>query len=653
MDAVEKESSVEKAAADMQKPNAGESIEAAEIKAESMKKNGCEDDVFESRSATHITTSASANSIQTAVGAGDNINYNLNQNNSNTETGANGNDNGNGNSEGEKNSEENNMVSLTTGGNGGNGGAKQASGGGGEKLILIKGAQIVNDDSIFAADILIEDGTIKQVSQSLSAPENAEVIEASGKLVLPAGIDVHTEFSTPGSIDDFSTGTRAALAGGTTTIIDVVLPRPEDTLISAFDRTRQQAEQKAVCNYGFSIVIQKWSEATKKEMELLVREKGVNSFILDLFSDSDLYAAFEHAKHLGAHVRILPENRELAALFEKKVLKAGVTGPEGYAQSRPSQIEADRIQHVSIISQFTNCPLSILSVTSSEASKAIHQGRRDGTLIQAEVPIAAIIGPSQNGSLLTKIPLRYGTQHTNDALEMLANGSLSMCVSDHCTPTPSAGNNFTRMNKGAAGVEERMMALWEKTVANGRIDPMRFVAVTSANAAKSFNLYPKKGRIAVGADADVIIWDIKSSKRLSAKSHVSKSESSLYENLTVRAFPIATICAGKVLYKDGKHVGAVPGMGAFLTLKPNSPFIFSVVHLRENMNNFSIDNTPVPIQSPSQQQQQQHPQSNSHREEDKPITGSNRNKNVQQEQPSSKPRTKVIHPPGGKSSGFW
>jgi dihydropyrimidinase len=363
---------------------------------------------------------------------------------------------------------------------------------------------------------------------------------------------------------------------------------------------------------------------------------------------------------LGAHVRILPENRELASLFEKKVLKAGVTGPEGYAQSRPSQLEADRIQHVSIISQFTNCPLSILSVTSSEATKAIHKGRRDGTLIHAEVPIAAIIGQqSQNSSLLTKIPLRYGTQHTNDALEMLANGSLSMCVSDHCTPVPTAGNNFTRMTKGIAGVEERMMVLWEKTVTNGRIDPMRFVAVTSANAAKSFNLYPKKGRIAVGADADIVVWDIKSSKRLSKNTHISKTENSLYENLAIRAFPTVTICGGKILYKDGKHIGAVPGMGAFLALKPNSPFVFSVVHLRENMNNFSIDSTLMPTaqsssSQPHQQQQQQHSNTNN-KEDERPIAASTRNnKNIsQQDQQPSKPRTKVIHPPGGKSSGFW
>lgn len=198
-----------------------------------------------------------------------------------------------------------------------------------------------------------------------------------------------------------------------------------------------------------------------------------------------------------------------------------------------------------------------------------------------------------------------------------------MCVSDHCTPVPAAGTNFTRMNKGTAGVEERMMALWERTVTNGRIDAMRFVAVTSANAAKSFNLYPKKGRIAVGADADIAIWDTKSSKRLSAKSHQSKAENSLFENMSVRAYPMTTICAGKLLYRDGKHIGAVPGMGSFLALKPNSPFVFSVVHARENLSNFSIDSIAAPASHPHNSQQHS---TSAHREEDRPLSARTKSK---------------------------
>uniref|UniRef100_A0AC34QV52 Amidohydrolase-related domain-containing protein n=1 Tax=Panagrolaimus sp. JU765 TaxID=591449 RepID=A0AC34QV52_9BILA len=531
------------------------------------------------------------------------------------------------------------MVSL----NSGNSGSASNGSGSGEKPIIVRGGQIVNDDSIVTADILIEDGIIKQVSSSLTAPENAEVIEAAGKLVLPAGIDAHTEFSTPGSIDDFAVGTKAALAGGTTTVIDVVIPRPEDTLLSAFERCRQQAQQRSVCNVGLSVIVPKWSDATRLEMEILVREKGVNSFILDLFSDSDLFAACEHAKELGAHVRILPENRDLALLLEKRVLKSGITGPEGYVQSRPAQLEADRIQHVSNVAQITNCPITVLSVTSSEATNAVHHARRDGALITAEVPIIAIIGPnSSQSNILPKIPLREGSNNMNDALELLSNGPLSMCVSDHCGPPPSTGTNFTRISKGVTGVEERLMVLWEKAVTNGKIDPMRFVAVTSSNPAKTFNLYPNKGRIGVGADADIVVWDIKSSRKLSSKNHLSKTDSSIFESINVRAQPIVTICNGKIVFKDGKHVGTIPGMGTFLELKPNSPFVFSVVHLRENMNSFNLNAGEMSSPPPLKQV------------DDRPLTGTTaKNRNIQTDQQQDKPRTKVIHPPGGKSSGFW
>ena len=185
-----------------------------------------------------------------------------------------------------------------------------------------------------------------------------------------------------------------------------------------------------------------------------------------------------------------------------------------------------------------------------------------------------------------------------------------MCVSDHYAPAVSNDSSFVRISKGVTGVEERLMVLWEKAVTNGRIDPMRFVAVTSSNPAKTFNLYPRKGRIGVGADADIVVWDIKSSKRLSAKTHLSKADSSIFESLNVRAQPTATICSGKVLFKDGKHVGVIPGMGAFLELKPNSPFVFSVVHLRENMNTFNLTSNE-PAATPPRQYV-----------DDRPLTGS-------------------------------
>uniref|UniRef100_A0A7E4W352 Amidohydro-rel domain-containing protein n=1 Tax=Panagrellus redivivus TaxID=6233 RepID=A0A7E4W352_PANRE len=630
------------AAGKADKPNADESIAPADGRAELTAVTG---DAF-SESAT---TGARETPVAASGGSGGG-NYTVDNSKANG-TAANGSDSSSRGTIGDGTPIGASMVALN--GNGSGNGSDGGAGGGGDKPIFIRGGSIVNDDSMFAADILIEDGIIKQVSPSLLPPENAEVIEASGQLVLPAGIDVHTEFSTPGSLDDFGSGTRAALAGGTTTVIDVVTPLPEETLVAALDKAKAHAGQRSVCNYAFSVVIAVWTDAVKAEMGILVREKGVNSFILDLFSDYDLFIAFEHAKKLGAHVRVLPENRDLAQLMEKKILASGVTGPEGYGQSRPPQLEADKIQHAATLSKLTNCPLSILSVSSAEASRALNQSRQDGSLINAEIPIGAIVASNAQTKPLTKIPIRDGSHHANAIVELLANNQLSVCVSDHCVPAPSAGTNFTRMTKGSTGVEERLMALWEKAVINGQLDPMRFVAVTSSNPAKTYNLYPRKGRIAVGADADIVVWNFKSGKRLSSKTHLSKATSSLFENLNVSAQASATICGGKLLYRDGKHVGAIPGKGAFLRLQPNSPFLFSVVSLRDTINAFSLTSINVESTPASSHAAGLTSGSVTHAgDDDRPITGSGaRNKNTQQHEQLPAKRRK--HPPGGQTSGIF
>ncbi|KAH7731011.1 Protein UNC-3 protein3 [Aphelenchoides avenae] len=515
------------------------------------------------------------------------------------------------------------------------------TGGGGATAILIKGGQIVNDDAIFVSDILIEDDKIQEISSSLSVPENAEVIDASGKWVLPAGVDVHTEFSAAGATDDFSSGTKAAIAGGTTTIIDVVSPNTGESLVAAFDRVRAAAEAKSSCSFALSVLVLKWDAATRDEMEKLVREKGVNSFILELFSDADLLEAFEHAKQLGAHVRILPENRNLISALEKRMLRMGITGPEGYAKARPAQLEGDWVGRVCTISQLANCPVSVMSVSSVDASRTVDNCRRIGALVNAEVPVAALCASSVP-NILSRIPARSGQQNADSVLDLLANGPLSMCVSDHKGVKPSSAADFTKMSVGSTGAEERMSLLWEKAVTTGRIDPMRFVAVTSTNAAKVFNIYPKKGRIAVGSDADLVVWDVESRRHLSAKTHHSAVDASVYEGESVTATPLITINAGAVKYRNG-HL-STSGKPQFLALQPNSPYTFSMVQLREKQ----LGKLPAPSASFSQ------PRTDADkRQETRPHTTATSRNERSAGEPPKRSTTKVIHPPGGKSTALW
>lgn len=492
--------------------------------------------------------------------------------------------------------------SAQSGGGGGGGGAneeeskekKKSGGEGGEmSILLVKNAQIVNDDEIFEADILIEDGVIQQVSSKIDAPEGAEVIDASGKFVLPAGIDVYTQV-TDSSVDDLSTGCKSAVAGGTATIIEVVRPRGAESIVSAVRRVKSQLEKNAVCHVSLSVAITDFSGSTEQEMVELVKNEGVNSFVLDGVSlpDDKLFELFEHVKKIGALIRIVPENKSMISILEKKMLKLGVTGPEGYPQSRPESLEADKVNGICVLGNLASCPLSIVQVSSAESLGAIEKARGTGAMAHAEIASAAVAADGSayfNQDLrvasahLTDVPLRKGA--TDRMIGALSTQPLVVCTSGHRpvnSTTRAAAKDFAIAQKGSAGAEERMAIVWEKAVRSGRIDPMRFVAVTSTNAAKMFNMYPKKGRIAQGSDADLVIWDQDGKRVLESNRAQSSQETSLYDGITVHSAVTATIVSGKIAYQNGEiRVSA----GGFLCLKPNSPYLFSMFGKRDKFAN--------------------------------------------------------------------
>lgn len=529
--------------------------------------------------------------------------------------------------------------------------------------ILIKGAQIVNDDSIFNADVLVEDKIIKQVSTSIEASSGVTVIDGSGKLLLPAGIDVHTEFSSPDCVDDFAAGSRAALAGGTATVIDVVIPVASESVLSAFDRVRKNAESKSLCNFGLSVVISAWNDSIKKEMSIIVKDKGVNSFIIDLYSDDQLYQAFEFCKTLGVHARIVPQNKNIISFLERKMLSLGITGPEGYLQSRPELLEAEFLGRASVISQLTNCPLSVMSISSSEARDAVLRSRSTNALLFPEVSVAALASDGTHyfnkcarhaAAHLTACPLRLDPRTPYLLLECLSNSSLCVCASEHRGLRDRVTGNFTQMPVGVSAAEERMSVIWEKAVYSGRIDPMRFVAVTSSNAAKIFNLYPKKGRIAVGADADLVLWDPNAKRKFSVKSQQSQSDFSIFESFTVHATPILTICDGRVAYNDGKFDSE---FGHYVQTAPHSPYLFCIVQQRErvqipekverddssNARRSSANWRELPDSRPQ-------PAVNSRNQFDSNFSVSGA---PVDDARSIRASTKVLNPPGGRSTGFW
>ncbi|KHJ42146.1 dihydropyrimidinase [Trichuris suis] len=481
--------------------------------------------------------------------------------------------------------------------------------------ILLKGGHVINDDSILVADILIRGGKIAQIAKGIQC-QDARVIDIEGKCVMPGGIDSHTHFECQSmgirSVDDFATGTKAALAGGTTMIINCVDSATSESLMSSFEKWKKQADQQVYCDYAFSVTVPKWSESSAKDMAELVKSHGVNSFKFStasknapMLNDCELYEALKHCRQLGALARIHAEHGDLISMKEEELLTCQhLSIPEAFLQARPEQLEADCAFRACSISQLAGCPLNLPFVLNKQVAKTVADMKNKGVIVFGETTSACLAVNGNNyfhpslshaAAHVTSPPLRPDPTIGNGMIRRLASGELDMVSSGHCAfnneQRSKTASGFGKIPQGVTGVEERMMILWQKGVNTGMLDPMRFVAVSSSNAAKLFNLYPSKGRIAVDSDADLVVWDPFAEKILSAQNQWSKVDSSIYEGVKCIGMPVMTIAGGRIAFEEGQ-VKVPAGSGKYINVAPFCPLAFSrivtadAIQVITTMNNF-------------------------------------------------------------------
>ncbi len=464
--------------------------------------------------------------------------------------------------------------------------------------ILIRGGTVIDANDTYRADILCHDddasgGTIACIGPDLEAPPGATVIDAGGQYVMPGGIDPHTHMELPfmgtRANDDFFTGTAAGLAGGTTTIIDFVIPSPRQPLMGAFEEWRGWAE-KAAADYGFHVAVTWWDESVHRDMGTLVAEHGVSSFKhfmayknAIMADDEVLVNSFMRSLELGALPTVHAENGELVFRLQRELLARGFTGPEAHPLSRPPEVEGEATNRAIRIAQVLGVPLYVVHVSAKEALDAVARARGEGQRVFAEVLAGHLVIDESvyrdtdwgRAAAHVMSPPFRGAEHREALWRGLQAGHLHTTATDHCVFCASqkamGRDDFTRIPNGCGGVEDRMSVLWHHGVNTGRLTPNEFVRVTSTNAAQIFNLYPRKGAIAVGVDADLVVWDPEKSRTISVSTHHQNVDFNVFEGMTVKGVATHTISRGRLVWADG-DLRARRGAGRYLKRPPNAAY---------------------------------------------------------------------------------
>ena len=454
---------------------------------------------------------------------------------------------------------------------------------------VIKGGSVVTADRTYRSDILIDRETIVEIGINLIGES---VIDASGCYIIPGGIDPHTHLEMPfmgtRTAETWESGTFAAASGGTTMVVDYIIPG-DDGILAALDEWEERAAHQASCDYGFHMAITGWSEQIFNDMSSVVG-RGVNSFKhfmaykgALMVNDDEMFASFSRCAALGALPFVHAENGDLVAALQAKLLSEGNLGPEAHSYSRPASLEGEATNRAITLADAAGVPVYIVHTSSEDAHEAIRRARQNGQRVWGEPLIQHLLlddseyeNPSGDyaAQRVMSPPFR-DKKHQDSLWAGLTAGSLQVVATDHCAFTTQQKRmgigNFTQIPNGTGGLEDRMSLLWTHGVRTGRLTMNEFVALTSTNIAKILNIYPRKGAVIVGSDADLVIWDPNSRKTVSAKTQKSAIDYNVFEGFEVIGMPRFTLSRGEVLWEAGAENQAQPGRGRLIKRPAFSP----------------------------------------------------------------------------------
>ena len=455
--------------------------------------------------------------------------------------------------------------------------------------VVIRGGTVATASDTFACDVAIRDGRIVALGHDLGPA--AELIDATGKLVLPGGIDSHVHFAQPSGpdvvmADDFATGTRSAAFGGNTTVLPFCMQEKGQSLRAALKAYHAKAEGECYVDVSFHLVI---ADATPQvlgqELPALVAD-GYTSFKVFMtyeglaLSDREMLEVMATARQTGALVMVHAENYDAIRFMTDRLEQVGKTAPHFHAASRPMVVEREATHRAISLAELVDVPVMIVHVSNRESMEEIRRAQGKGLKVYGETCPQYLVltegdleGLNMEGAKYVCSPPPRDRASQDACWEGLRTGVFSVFSSDHCPfryddpqgkLTPKGRTSFRWVPNGIPGVAARLPILFSEGVVKGRIDLNRFVALTSTNHAKTYGLYPRKGTIAIGSDADIVIWDPERTLAITHELLKDGSDYTPYEGLEVTGWPVLTMVRGRTVMRDGELVGT-KGHGEYLT----------------------------------------------------------------------------------------